>query len=138
MSNRSTSKSKFETAYVDARLPIHRLVVLVDERGLTDGQRVRMDNGIPARYRTNCVPSELALQRATKRCFRIVANPKPYLSHAAAPVAQLRAAMYMRHTVRYCIGGWPTSELNRSANAERDMPASWANDSAVHSWSGRA
>ena len=30
----------------------------------------------------------------------------------------------MRHSARYCIGGWPTISVNRSAKTERDRPTS--------------
>ena len=38
----------------------------------------------------------------------------------------------MRHNARYCIGGWPTISVNRSAKTERERPTSRASRSTVH------
>src|SRR5262245_6264182 len=40
----------------------------------------------------------------------------------ALPVASRPAASCIRHWARYCIGGWPTIAVKRSANAGRDLP----------------
>jgi hypothetical protein len=47
------------------------------------------------------------------------------------------AATCIRHRVRYCIGGWPTSSENRLATAERDDAASRASSGRVQGWPGR-
>ena len=38
----------------------------------------------------------------------------------------------MRHSARYCIGGWPTISMNRSARTDRERPTTRASPSTVH------
>ena len=44
----------------------------------------------------------------------------------------------MRQFVRYCTGGWPTSDTKRSCSAERDKPTWLLKSSIVHGAEGRS
>ena len=75
------------------------------------------------------------LERAAERGFGLVADSLG-VRPTDWPSPSRCDASCMRHSARYCIGGWPTISVNRSAKTERDWPTQ-SRESLNRPWPGR-